>query len=129
RGQAAGFPRSGEMRAALGFALAIAAASAIAGEDVVNGCVAAEATDLTAAGSNVAISFTFQVTATKTQLDPARMCLKIRADQKIAMQGTGLLGGPMMVGGTVEGADNKIYDKSSPIQPSCFTGVAPNPNP
>jgi hypothetical protein len=105
------------------------ATAAIAGDDTVNGCAAADAIDLTAASASVVVSFTFEVAAPKTRLDPTRICLKIRSDQKITMQGTGIVGGPMILGGTVDGTGLAIYDKSSPIQPSCFNGNSPpNPN-
>lgn len=97
-------------------------------EDPINGCVSSAAVDLTGAGTNVAISPTFNVPAINKQLDPARMCLQIRSNQTITMRGTGVLGGPLMVGGTVDADGVAQYDKASPIQPSCYNGIAFDPN-
>jgi hypothetical protein len=115
------------------FAMTIAAVLAgtgvALGEDTVNGCIAADAVDLTGLGASVSITATFQAPAIKQRIDPSKVCLKIRLDQRISMEGTGVVGGPMVVGGTVDASGAAAYAKTSPIQPSCFNGAtAPDPN-
>ena len=78
-------------------------------ETPLNGCVKSMATDMS---GMPAISLTNPLTAP--------YCLIVSEGATVDIDGTGSQGGPLILGGELKVGNVKAYDKSSPIQPSCY---------
>ena len=92
-------------------------------EVVIHGCTSKKAIDFT--GASTTITFTSaQITNPATY----PLCLKITQTAEIAVQGIpNVAGGPLLLGGLVDADGIKNYDKTSPIQPTCYNPNAATP--
>ncbi|MSP24083.1 MAG: hypothetical protein EXR75_02740 [Myxococcales bacterium] len=87
-------------------------------EVLIHGCSVKKAIDHTGASTPIVLTV-----ATIT----FPLCLKIASTATISVNGTNATGGPMFLGGLIDGDGVKLYDKQSPIQPACYNPNAATP--
>jgi hypothetical protein len=79
-------------------------------EQPLNGCLSTSTTDMT---NQQTVSLTNPLTQP--------LCITVSVNTMIDVDGTGSQPGPLIVGGTYDATlDQKSYDATSPIQPSCY---------
>jgi hypothetical protein len=103
-------------------------------ETPVHGCLIKDAYDLTGGSPAVALSLSvatkrYSATVNGVSVEiPWPMCVKIKFNQRLVVGGPGVKSdgngtNPLIVGGSVNNEGIAFYDKKSPIQPSCYTGL------